>query len=100
MTDGISREEFAMLRDQVTENQRRLDAIDASGTRGVGVIAVQVAEVIKDVADLRQDMRDHQRGHEKENQSRSSARRWAWGFGLAALAAIESPLFWLLAHTH
>jgi hypothetical protein len=96
----ITRDEFHMLRDAVTENSRRLDQIDMVGTRGVGALAVQVTEVIRDVSDLRLDLKEHRAEHETDARARSSARRWGWAFGISALAAVEVPLFWLLAHVH
>jgi hypothetical protein len=93
-----------MLAQAVTANAARLDAIDVSGTRGVGALAVQVSEVIRDVSDVRTELRefrrDHQKQHDDDARNRSAARRWGWAFGVAALAAVESPLLYLLAHAH
>lgn len=93
MTDPVSRDEY---RDLV----RRVDAIDAAGTRGVGVLAVQVAEVIKDMSDVRTELKDHRRDHEAESRARVVARRWTIGTVIALAAVIETPLLYLVAHLH
>jgi hypothetical protein len=103
MDGPVSREEFAMLRDQV-------NAVDA-GTRGMGAVAVQLTEVIKDVSDvrleLRQDVRElrddlagHRREHETEERARVAGRRWMIATVVAALVAIEAPLGYVITHLH
>ncbi|HEV2317351.1 MAG TPA: hypothetical protein VGV89_07240 [Thermoplasmata archaeon] len=103
MNDGVSREEFAMLRDAVQTTAVRLDAIDR-GTGGIGALAVQVAEVVKDLAALKLDLdsfrRDHAWQHDQETRNRVSTRRWLIGTVIAALACIEVPLFYVIAHLH
>lgn len=103
-----------MLREQVNESARRIDAIDQGGTRGVAVVGVQVAEVIKDVADVRTELRAdvadmrralaaHEAKHEKEARQRVNGRRWALGFAIAAgttLAAILSVVIETAATIH
>ena len=110
----VTRDEFMMLRDQVQANAARIEAIDQGGTRGVAVVGVQVAEVIKDVADVRLELRAemtdmrtqmarHEEKHETEARSRAASRRWAWGFAAAsgtALAAILTVLIDVAAHLH
>lgn len=96
--ERVGRAEFDMLRGAVAENVRRLDSIDQGGTRGVGVLSVQVADVIKDVAELGAQIESHRREHEATERARVTGRRWLIGTGLAALALVESPLLYLLAH--
>ena len=110
----VTRDEFMMLRDQVKANAARIEAMDQGGTRGVAVVGVQVAEVIKDVADVRQELRaemqdmrgqlaKHEEKHETEARSRAAARRWAWTFAAgagAALAAILTVLVDVASHLH
>jgi hypothetical protein len=85
-----------MLSDQVKGNATRLDVIDSTGTRGVGVLSVQVADVIKDVAELRGQLGEHERKHEQDERARVAGRRWALGFGVAALASLAAMIGLLL----
>lgn len=93
MNDPVSRREF---RDLV----RRVDAIDIGGTRGIGALAVQVAEVIKDVSDVRAELREHGQKHEAETRARVTARRWTIATTIALATVIETPLLYLVAHIH
>lgn len=94
----VTREEFTMLLESVRDNSRRLDSM---GTQG---LAVQVAEVIKDVADVKTSLesfkKDHVAQHANEERRRVASRRWGWGFAVAALAAVETPLIILIGHIH
>lgn len=85
-----------MLRQMVEANARTLGS-----TAG---LSVQMTEVIKDVTEVKTDLglfrREHGEQHAGEQQSRVIARRWAIATFVAALAAIESPLLYLLAHVH
>jgi hypothetical protein len=99
----ITRDEFGMLRDQVRDNAGRLDAIDSTGTRGVAVIAAQVTDVIKDVAELRNELGKHEDKHVAEEKARVAGRRWALGFacaGLASMAAVIGLLLDIAATVH
>jgi hypothetical protein len=104
MRDGrVGREEFTMLRDQVNANAGRLDNMDATGTRGVAVIAAQVTDVIKDVAELRAELGKHEDKHVAEERARVAGRRWALGFacaGLASMAAVIGLLLDIAATVH
>jgi len=86
MTDFVGREEFLRL---VT----RLDQIDAVGTRGVAVLAVQVQEIAKDFA-------KHEVKHDQEAAERQSGRRWLLAFAVALIAAIDGPVVTVLLATH
>lgn len=89
-----------MLADRVSDYGRRLDAIDQGGTRGVAVMAAQIAEIIKDVSDLRQELRDHDRQHTEEKRSRIITRRWVITAVIAVLALVETPLILILTGGH
>lgn len=80
----VSRPEFDGLARQVERN--------ANATAAQAALAVQVAEVIKDVTELRGELREHRADHEKEAKARLSGRRWAWGLAAVLFAAVESPL--------
>lgn len=92
--------EFAMLSERVNDNARRLETIDQGGTRGVAVLAAQISEVIKDVADLRQELRDHDRQHAEEKRARTITRRWVITAVIAVLALVETPLILILTGGH
>jgi hypothetical protein len=85
-----------MLRRLVEENGRRLDTIDSTGTRGVGVLQIQITDLAKDFA-------AHEAKHEADESRRSSARRWAWSFaaaGVASMAAVLGLLADIATHLH
>lgn len=80
--------------DRISRLESRLDSIDAMGTRGLAVLAVQVQEIAKDMA-------KHEVKHDADTQSRASARRWIIGAAIAAIAAIDGPLVTvILNHGH
>ena len=89
-----------MLSQAVTDNARRLDEIDRTGTRGVGVLAVQVTELTKDVAGVQAQIEEHRREHEQDARLRVSSRRWAIGIAVVLFAALESPIVTLLLERH
>jgi hypothetical protein len=96
----VTRDEFSMLREQVNDNARRIEAIDQGGTRGVAVLAVQVSELTKDVGQVQHQLEEHHKEHEKEAKARVTARRWAIGLAAGLFAAVESPLVTLLLSRH
>jgi len=93
-----------MLAAQVAANAQRLNDIDSTGTRGVLVVQTQLADLKGDVvsgfAETKIWQGRHEQEHRDEAKSRTNTRRWAWGLGVAALAALESPLLVLIAHLH
>lgn len=90
MTDApITRAEFGMLAERVSENARRLDTIDQGGTRGVAVVQLQITELAKDFA-------KHEEQHTAAEARRLSGRRWAIALGVAAIAAIDGPMVTIL----
>jgi hypothetical protein len=85
----VSREEFRMLADRVGGNERRLDEIDRSGTRGVGVLAVQLTELAKDMA-------AHEVKHDQERDRRAANRKWVWLAVIALVGAVDGPIVTVL----
>lgn len=79
---------------------RRLDYIDAHGTRGIGPISAQLANVIADLAELKtstgiwQDR--HELAHSAEASSAVAGRRWVIGTCIAALVLLLAALTLLL----
>jgi hypothetical protein len=107
MSEPVTRGEFEMLASQVSDNARRLEAIDAGGTRGVGALAVQIAEVIKDVAGVQNDLKEHKSQHEHDSELRRrdkmSAARFRVTASIAASAVGVSVIALLVdiaAHVH
>lgn len=103
MTDGeITRGEFELLKQIVTQNQNRLEAIDLSGTRGVGALTSRVDDMVKDLAEFKtevtNDFREHKALHKDEESKRVSARRWAITTAILALTALAGlyPLIFLV----
>ena len=90
--------------DRMAELSRRIDRIDEHGTRGIAPLAVQLTEVVKDVAELKTEMRgwfrDHEEMHRVEERSRLSTRRWTIGIIIAAVAAVDGPLVTILLARH
>jgi hypothetical protein len=80
--------------------EARLDQIDATGTRGVAVLAVQLQEVAKDLAKVEAELAAHRGEHNRAESARASNRRWAVGLVVAAVAAVDGPLVTLLFHAH
>jgi hypothetical protein len=63
---------------------------------GVAVLAVQMTEVIKDVTDLRVELKEHRREHAAEAARRVSARWKLAALVVTLFTALETPLFVLL----
>ena len=78
MTDFVTRDEWLAV-------VRRLDSIDATGTRGVAVLAVQMQEIAKDFA-------KHEEKHDRQEQVRASNRKWLFTAAIALIAAIDGPV--------
>lgn len=75
---------------------RRLDYIDANGTRGVAPIAVQLANVIADLAEMKTSTGLWQQRHDDEHSAAASnavaGRRWVVGTCIAALVLLLAVL--------
>lgn len=96
MTEPVTRGEFTMLERQVEENARRLNTIDASGTRGVGVLQLQITDLAREFA-------KHEEKHAQDETRRVAARRWGWTFvaaGAASMAAVITLLVDIASHLH
>jgi hypothetical protein len=105
--DYVTRAEFDMLRDQVARNVMRQDKLASDATAGIGsnaAISVQMTEVIKDVAEVRNELSQfreaHVRQHEREAAARTMSRRWAWGFAAVGVGSVWAPLLYLVTHIH
>ena len=90
MTDGSppTRGEFTMLMQQVAENAR--------AAAGLGMLQVQLAELVKDVAKLDGALESHEAAHVRDERDRARGRRQIVGLVIAAVAAIDGPLLTLL----
>ncbi len=91
MGDEVTRGEFDMLRQIVTANQTRIEGIGA-----IGAVQVQLAEVVKDLTELKADVTkrfdDHMRIHQQDQMARVSGRRWQVGTVIAVLVLLVSIL--------
>ena len=99
--DPISRGEFDLLARQVNDQGRRLEAAALPG------IAVQLAEVIKDVGAVERGLADHRHEHERQaelaDRAKRDAHRWRIGTLItasASWAAVMGVLLAVLAHVH
>lgn len=77
----VTRGEFELLKQIVADNQRRLENVDTHGTRGINVIQTQIADLIKDVAEMRADQKS-------ASESRRAGRKWVATFVVATIASI------------
>lgn len=80
---SVSRDEFGMLRRTV---ERTTDQL-GKDIAGVG-------------RDLDRFRREHAEQHAADASARVVTRRWLVGTFIAALVALEAPLFFLVAHVH
>jgi hypothetical protein len=98
----VTRGEFELLKSIVASNQARLEGIDSGGTKGVAVVQTQLIDVVKDLAELKAEVDKrfdaHMRDHAQEARDRVSARRWAIGTFIAALAVIVTLLLNITFH--
>lgn len=107
MDDLVTRGEFDLLKQIVSENQRRIETIDGQGTKGVAVVQAQLLDLTKDVTRLEVEVNKrfdaHDLVHKQESKDRISGRRWIIGMGIAgmsSLAAILAVVLQILVHTH
>jgi len=105
--DYVTRAEFNMLRDRVMENSRRQDVLASADVSSAGTsaaISVQMTEVLKDVAEVRSEVRQfrdvHESLHAREAAQRVTGRRWAWGLAAVGVGSLWAPLVYLVAHIH
>lgn len=89
-----------MLAARVADNATRLDNIDQSGTRGVGVVQQQLMDLKGDVGSLMTRLDKHEKSHVTESRERLSGRRWLVGAIIAFAAILETPILYVAAHIH
>lgn len=93
---GMTEPERAASQREVDILRNRIEQIDASGSRGVGVLMTQVGELVKDMADMRAETRtwqgQHERHHEQDARDRIAGRRWLIGVGVAGVASMAAML--------
>lgn len=92
----VTRGEFDMLRAMVADQGNRIMSLDEHGTKGVIVVQAQLAEVIKELAELKADFK-------AEKTARTLTRRWILGLAVAAtgaVAGLTTALIETLAHLH
>lgn len=89
-----------MLAAQVTEQAKRIEAMDAGGTRGIATVSLQVTQMAAEVAGLNKRIGDHEINHEQERRARVVARRWFIMAVIAALAVVETPILYIVTVVH
>ncbi len=103
MTAGQTTPEAAASQRELDQLRNDLRRIDDGGTRGVAAVQIQLTEAIKDIADLRGDMRAHEQVHERATAAQVTGRRWAVGATIAAgsmLIAMLGLLVDIAGHIH
>ena len=87
--------------------RHRVEQMDELGTRGVGILQLQVAGLVTDLAQAQADTRawqaTHEAHHEVERHERIIARRWLVGTGVggvASMAAVITMLWQIIGHIH
>jgi hypothetical protein len=98
--DVVTRGEFSLLVRQVQDNAARLEGLDSTGTRGVGIVQVQLTDLSKDVARLTARMDTHEVEHRRDQQERKAARRWQITAWIALLAMLEGPIIYIISQLH
>lgn len=83
-------------RNDLRDLARRVDMLDEHGTRGVGVLAVQVQEIAKDVARLETQLAEHAKEHQRAERDRIAGRRWLIGAVIGAIAAVDVPTLYVI----
>lgn len=86
MSEPVSREEFLRL-------AQRVDTMDAVGTRGVAILAVQMQELAKDFS-------RHEEKHDRQEQARMARGRWLVMAVIALVAAIDGPIVTVILAAH
>lgn len=92
--DYVSQREFGLFLQSYNQLAARVEQMDMTGTRGVGVIQNQVTSLMQQVAGLETDVRTWQVAHQKDHKAdavqRTSARRWIVGTVIAAMACMAT----------
>ena len=96
--------DVADLERRIGNLELRVNWLDEHGTRGVGALQIQVTQLVRDVTKVeeRLDRQDAEldRRFDDAERKRAASRRWAWGWAIAAVIALETPLITLLAQRH
>lgn len=96
MNAGLTNPEPAASQREFDQLRQRLDTMDVHGTRGVGVIQVQVTELVKDLAELRISTAAradaHERQHVQDVHDHRNQLRWLTGTAIAAVVALAAIL--------
>jgi hypothetical protein len=98
-----TRREVDYLREDVRGMSKRIDDLDANGTRGMVGITLQISDLIKAQGEMTGRFTEHERQHRAEAQQRVIGRRWLVGMGcagIAAMAAVITMLVDVLSHLH
>jgi hypothetical protein len=100
LTDGpVTRGEFDMLRQNLSEVAQRLNNVD-TGKDGVAAMAVQVRELATDLGELKADVNtrfeQHLTQHTEDLKARAAARRWMIGTVIGAAGAMGTVITMLL----
>ena len=83
----------ALLSWRVDQLERRLEAIDLGGTRGVQALTLRVDELVKDGA-------QHEAAHHATEQQRRSDRRWIIGVAVGLITPLYPLIGWVLLNAH
>lgn len=68
----------------------RLETMDVHGTRGVGIVQSQLADLMRDVARLEGKMAEHDHLHVQEARDRAANRRWTVTTAIAFFVLLVS----------
>lgn len=100
MTETVGRPEFDAL-------VRRVEQMDQQGTRGVAGVAIQLANAISDIGELRADFKEHEHEHVKDREQRDRERTTTRRFRItatigasASVAAVLGVLADIASHVH
>ena len=105
MTDpGDMRRELDQLWGGLVRLEQRIEQVDNGGTRGMGAVLVQVADLARSMGELRGQQEgwqhEHEKQHERDTAARTSGRRWLVGVGLTNAIAVGVPLLALVITHH
>lgn len=84
-----SRREFSAL-------VKRVTAIDRFGSRPMIKLVAQVAQIARDLADLKREWEEQHKRHEERRRERTITRRWVIGTCIAAIVALVAVVTLLL----
>ena len=105
MSDAEStRRELDQLTGWITRLERRIEELDQLGTRAMGSVITQLANLAQDMGELAGEQRaaqdDHRRQHEREQSQRASGRRWLITLGVTNAVAVLGPWLTVILTRH